>query len=92
MQKKSMLIAGIFGLAASSLTVAFLQEIHRHRTLAEHQPIKKFAAFEAHAMEKVMLVLLLQVYLKTPVRNWKRLKDFVFKIEMPGFLSSYDRW
>jgi len=84
--KKSILIAGIFGLA-SSLTVAFTGDTSA-RTLAEHQPIK-FAAFEAHYNGKSNAGLVAAGILKDSGQKLgeKTKKDFVFKIEIPGFLS-----
>ncbi|MCX6301221.1 MAG: cytochrome ubiquinol oxidase subunit I [Bacteroidia bacterium] len=84
--KKSMLIAGIFGLF-SSLVVAFTGDTSA-RTLAEVQPVK-FAAFEAHYAGKQNAGLVAFGVLKNPDNQSDplKIKDFLFKIEIPGFLS-----
>jgi len=86
MVKKSILVAGSFGLI-SSLIVAFTGDTSA-RTIAEVQPVK-FAAFEAHYKGKdnaglVAVGILNDSDLKL---GKKTKKDFLFKIEIPGLLS-----
>ena len=84
--KKSILIAALFGLF-SSLTVAFTGDMSA-RTLADVQPMK-FAAFEAHYKGKQNAGLTAFGILKNSdekIGN-KTIKKFIFRIEIPGFLS-----
>jgi len=84
--KRSILIASIFGLL-SSLTVAFTGDTSA-RTLADVQPMK-FAAFEAHYKGKQNAGLTAFGILKNSDEKIGNttVKDFIFKIEIPGFLS-----
>ena len=84
--KKSILIAGTFGLV-SSLIVAFTGDTSA-RTIADVQPLK-FAAFEAHYEGKDNAGLVAIGILKdSDTRIGEKMKkDFVAKIEIPGFLS-----
>ncbi|HOS71974.1 MAG TPA: cytochrome ubiquinol oxidase subunit I [Bacteroidales bacterium] len=86
MAGKSILIAGIFGLA-SSLIVALTGDISA-RTLAHVQPLK-FAAFEAHYSGKDNAGLVAAGILKDSgqLTGDKAKKDFAVKVEIPGFLS-----
>jgi cytochrome d ubiquinol oxidase subunit I len=84
--KRSILIAALFGLV-SSLTVTFTGD-KSARTLAKVQPMK-FAAFEAHYKGKQNAGLTAFGILKNSdekIGN-KTIKEFVFRIEIPGFLS-----
>ena len=84
--KRSILIAGIFGLA-SSLFLAFTGDSSA-RTIAKIQPIK-FAAFEAlpEGRQNAPLVVF-GVLKKSGERiGRKELPAFVFKIEIPDLLS-----
>ncbi|MCX6326157.1 MAG: cytochrome ubiquinol oxidase subunit I [Bacteroidia bacterium] len=86
MAKKSILIAGIFGLA-SSLFLAFTGDSSA-RTIAKVQPVK-FAAFEALSAGKQNAPLVAFGVLKRSgerIGN-KELPGFVFKIEIPDLLS-----
>src|SRR4030043_559654 len=84
--KRSMLIAGIFGLF-SSLLVIFTGDTSA-RTLAEVQPVK-FAAFEALYNGKRNAGLVALGFLKNSEKESGALeeKDFAFRIEIPGLLS-----
>ncbi|MFO7622174.1 MAG: cytochrome ubiquinol oxidase subunit I [Bacteroidales bacterium] len=94
--KRSILIAGIFGLF-SSLLVVYTGDTSA-RTLAQIQPVK-FAAFEALYEGKqdaglVAIGLLKESDKKIRTHNEK---DFAFRIEIPGLLSvmtggSRDTW
>lgn len=86
MARKSILIAGIFGLA-SSLTVALTGDISA-RTLAHVQPLK-FAAFEAHYSGRDNAGLVAAGILKDSGQliGDRAKKEFVVKVEIPGFLS-----
>ncbi len=86
MAGKSILIAGLFGLA-SSLTVALTGDISA-RTLADVQPLK-FAALEAHYTGKDNAGLVAAGILKDSDQliGEKTKKEFVVKVEIPGFLS-----
>jgi cytochrome d ubiquinol oxidase subunit I len=84
--KRSILIAGIFGLI-SALTVAFTGDMSA-RTLADVQPVK-FAALEALYSGKENAGLTILGVLKDSDKKigGKTMKDFAMKIEIPGFLS-----
>ena len=84
--KRSILIAGIFGLA-SSLFLAFTGDSSA-RTIAKIQPVK-FAAFEALSEGKQNAPLIAFGVLKgSGEKIGKReLPGFVFKIEIPDLLS-----
>ncbi|HSL85740.1 MAG TPA: cytochrome ubiquinol oxidase subunit I, partial [Bacteroidales bacterium] len=84
--KKSILIAGIFGLV-SSLLVAFTGDTSA-RTLAEVQPMK-FAAFEAHYEGKEDAGLVLAGVLRNSEEKLRshNIRDFIFRVEIPGLLS-----
>ncbi len=86
MATRSILIAGIFGLL-SSLLVAYTGDSSA-RTLARVQPVK-FAAFEALYDGKKDAGLVAVGVLKDSGKKIgdKEIKDFVFKVEIPGFLS-----
>jgi cytochrome d ubiquinol oxidase subunit I len=84
--RRSILIAGIFGLA-SSLFLAFTGDSSA-RTIARVQPMK-FAAFEALSEGKTNAPLVAFGILregKTKIGN-KSLPEFAFKIEIPDLLS-----
>jgi len=84
--KRSILIAGIFGLL-SSLLVAYTGDTSA-RTLAKAQPVK-FAAFEALYDGQQDAGLVAVGVLKESDRKIgeKAVNDFAFKIQIPGFLS-----
>jgi cytochrome bd ubiquinol oxidase subunit I len=84
--KRSILVAGIFGLA-SSLFLAFTGDSSA-RTIAKVQPVK-FAAFEALAEGKQNAPLVAFGILKEGDRKIgnKNLPEFLFKIEIPDLLS-----
>lgn len=84
--KRSMLVAAVFGLL-SSLMVAYTGDSSA-KTLAQVQPVK-FASMEALAEGKTNAGLIAFGILKdSEVRVGERvMKDFVFKIEIPGLLS-----
>jgi cytochrome d ubiquinol oxidase subunit I len=86
MAKRSILIAGIFGLL-SSLLVAYTGDSSA-RILAKVQPVK-FAAFEALYDGKQNAGLVAVGILKESDRKIgeKEVNDFAFRIEIPGFLS-----
>ncbi len=84
--KRSILIAAIFGLL-SSLLVAFTGDSSA-RTLAKTQPMK-FAAFEAlyDGKQDAGLVGLGILKDSEEEEDTKKFKEFLFRIEIPGFLS-----
>ncbi len=84
--KRSILISGIFGLL-SALLVAYTGDASS-RTIAKVQPVK-FAAFEALYDGKRDAGLVVFGVLKNSDRKIgeKKVNDFAFKIEIPGFLS-----
>jgi cytochrome d ubiquinol oxidase subunit I len=84
--KRSIIIAGIFGLL-SSLLVAYTGDTSA-RTIAKVQPVK-FAAFEALYDGKQDAGLVAVGVLKKSDRKIgeKEIYDFAFRIEIPGFLS-----
>ena len=84
--KRSILIAAIFGLL-SSLLVVFTGDTSA-RTVAKTQPVK-FAAFEALYEGKQNAGLVALGVLKDSEEKLgkKKVKDFLFRIEIPGFLS-----
>jgi len=84
--RKSILIAGIFGLA-SSLMVVFTGDTSA-RTLSEVQPVK-FAAFEALYDGKKDAGLVAIGALRDTKKETRLpdAKEFAFRIEIPGFLS-----
>jgi cytochrome bd ubiquinol oxidase subunit I len=84
--RKSMLIASIFGLAAT-LLVAFTGD-NSARTLAKVQPIK-FAAMEAHYYGKANADLTAFGILKKSDKSIgdQKIMDFAFRVKIPGFLS-----
>jgi len=86
MALRSILITAIFGLL-SSLMVAFTGDTSA-RTIAKVQPIK-FAAFEAQYDGTRNAGLVAFGILKDSDKKIgeKKVKDFVFKIQIPGFLS-----
>ncbi len=83
---RSILISSIFGLL-SSLLVAYTGDTSA-RTLARVQPMK-FAAFEAlyDGTDNAGLVAAGILKNSEETIGEKRMKDFVFKIEIPGLLS-----
>ncbi len=84
--KKSILVAGIFGLL-SSLMVAYTGD-ESARTIAKVQPVK-FASMEALYEGKSNAGLVAIGLLKDTDKKIgdKNIKDFAFKIEIPGLLS-----
>jgi cytochrome bd ubiquinol oxidase subunit I len=84
--KRSILIAGIFGLL-SSLLVAYTGDTSA-RTLAKAQPVK-FAAFEALYQGRQNAGLVAVGVLKRSDKKIgeKEVRDFAFRVEIPGFLS-----
>ena len=84
--RRSILIAGIFGLL-SSLLVAYSGD-NSARTLAKAQPVK-FAAFEAlyDGTQNADLVALGILRKSERKIGEKEVNDFVFRISIPGFLS-----
>ena len=86
MAKRSILVAGIFGLL-SSLLVAYTGDTSA-RTLAKAQPVK-FAAFEALYEGKQNAELIAFGILKESDKRMgdKVVNEFAFKIQIPGFLS-----
>jgi cytochrome d ubiquinol oxidase subunit I len=86
MAQRSILITAIFGLL-SSLMVAFTGDSSA-RTIAKVQPVK-FAAFEALYNGKQNAGLVVFGILKDSDKKIgdKKVKDFAFKIQIPGFLS-----
>jgi len=84
--KRSILVAGIFGLLASFL-VAYTGDSSA-RTLATVQPVK-FAAFEALYQGKQQAGLVAVGILRDSGKKIgdKEVNDFAFRIEIPGFLS-----
>ncbi|HOU02241.1 MAG TPA: cytochrome ubiquinol oxidase subunit I [Bacteroidales bacterium] len=84
--KRSILIAGIFGFL-SSLAVALTGDSSA-RTLAKVQPVK-FAAFEAlyEGKSNAGLVAIGLLKKSDETIGEKKVRDFVMKIEIPGFLS-----
>ncbi|HUV00515.1 MAG TPA: cytochrome ubiquinol oxidase subunit I [Bacteroidales bacterium] len=84
--KRSILIAGIFGLL-SSLLVVYTGD-RSARTIAGVQPVK-FAAFEALYDGRQDAGLVAVGLLKDSDKKigQKKIKEFLFKIEIPGFLS-----
>jgi cytochrome d ubiquinol oxidase subunit I len=86
MAKRSILVAGIFGLL-SSLMVVYTGD-SSSKTLARVQPVK-FAAMEAHYEGKSNAGLVAIGILKESESKIidENIKDFVFKIEIPSLLS-----
>jgi cytochrome bd ubiquinol oxidase subunit I len=84
--KRSSLIAATFGLL-SSLLVAYTGD-SSVRTISEVQPVK-FAAFEALYQGRDNAGLVVAAALKDSGEKIgkKNIKDFVFRIEIPGLLS-----
>jgi cytochrome d ubiquinol oxidase subunit I len=84
--KRSIIIAGIFGLL-SSLLVAYTGDSSA-RVIAKTQPVK-FAAFEALYDGKQEAGLVALGVLKKSDRKigGKEINEFAFRIEIPGFLS-----
>jgi cytochrome d ubiquinol oxidase subunit I len=86
MAKRSILIASIFGIL-SSLSVALTGD-STVRTIIKVQPVK-FASFEAYYDGKTDAGLVAFGILKNSGEfiGEKKVKEFAFKIEIPGFLS-----
>jgi len=86
MAKRSILVAGVFGLI-SSLTVAYTGD-GSARTVAKVQPVK-FASMEALYDGKTNAGLIAIGVLKDSDKKigGKSVKEFGFKIEIPGLLS-----
>jgi len=86
LSKRSILVAGVFGLL-SSLMVAYTGD-ESARTVAEVQPVK-FASMEALYEGKSNAGLIAIGFLKNTDKEIgdKVIKDFFFKIEIPGLLS-----
>lgn len=84
--KRSMLIAGVFGLL-SSLFLAFTGDSSA-RTISKVQPVK-FASFEGHYTGKGNAGLVAVGVMKDSGEriHTKKVKNFVFRIEIPNFLS-----
>jgi cytochrome d ubiquinol oxidase subunit I len=84
--RRSILIAGIFGLL-SSLMVAYTGDASA-RTISKVQPVK-FASMEAMYEGKSNAGLLAIGFLKDTDKKIgeKSVKEFAFKIEIPGLLS-----
>ena len=84
--KRSILIAGIFGLLASLLVASTGDSTAR--ILAKVQPLK-FSAFEALYEGKQNAGLVAAGLLKDSGEKIgeKSIKNFIFRIEIPGFLS-----
>jgi cytochrome bd ubiquinol oxidase subunit I len=84
--RRSILIAGLFGLL-SSLFLAYTGDSSA-KTLLKVQPVK-FASFEALTDGKDNAGLVMAGLLKNADEKVaeKSLKDFIFKIEIPGLLS-----
>ncbi|MCE5346277.1 MAG: cytochrome ubiquinol oxidase subunit I [Bacteroidales bacterium] len=84
--KRSILIAGVFGFL-SSLLIAYTGDSSA-RTLSKVQPVK-FASMEALYQGKNNAGLVAMGFLKDSDKKIEEevIKDFVFKIELPGFLS-----
>lgn len=84
--KKSILVAGVFGLL-SSLMVAYTGDVSA-RTLSRVQPVK-FAAMEALYEGKTNAGLVAFGILKDSDEKMgeQAVKDFAFDIEIPGLLS-----
>jgi len=84
--RRSILIAGIFGLL-SSLMVAYTGDASA-RTISKVQPVK-FASMEAMYEGKSNAGLLVIGFLKDTDKKIgeKSVKEFAFKIEIPGLLS-----
>jgi cytochrome d ubiquinol oxidase subunit I len=86
MAKRSILVAGVFGLI-SSLTVAYTGD-GSARTVAKVQPVK-FASMEALYDGKTNAGLVTIGILKNTDKKIgkKSVKEFAFRIEIPGLLS-----
>jgi cytochrome d ubiquinol oxidase subunit I len=86
MARRSILISSIFGIIAS-LAVAFTGD-KTIKTLIKVQPVK-FAAFEAHYVGKPNAGLVAFGILKNSGESIgeKKVKEYVFRIEIPGLLS-----
>jgi cytochrome d ubiquinol oxidase subunit I len=86
LSRRSILVAGIFGLL-SSLMVAYTGDSSA-RTLSKVQPVK-FASMEALFEGKSNAGLIAVGMLKDSDKKIgdKVIKDFIFKIEIPGLLS-----
>jgi cytochrome d ubiquinol oxidase subunit I len=84
--RRSILVAGVFGLL-SSLLIVYTGDSSA-RTIAKYQPVK-FAAFEALYEGKENAGLVTAGILKNSgeMIGEKEIKDFVVRIEIPGFLS-----
>jgi cytochrome d ubiquinol oxidase subunit I len=84
--RRSILIAGIFGLL-SSMMVAYTGDVSA-KTLSKVQPVK-FAAMEAMYEGKSNARLVVIGFLKDTDKKIgeKSVKEFAFKIEIPGLLS-----
>ncbi|HEX7494240.1 MAG TPA: cytochrome ubiquinol oxidase subunit I [Bacteroidales bacterium] len=86
MAKKSILVASVFGLL-SSLMVAYTGD-ESARTLSKVQPVK-FASMEALYDGKTNAGLIALGILKDTDQKMgdKKVKEFAFKIEIPGLMS-----
>lgn len=84
--KRSILISSVFGLIASAMVI-FTGDSSA-KTIAVTQPLK-FAAFEAHYTGEKQADLTAFGILKTSERTIgdHKIKDFVFRIRIPYFLS-----
>jgi cytochrome d ubiquinol oxidase subunit I len=84
--KRSILVAGVFGLL-SSLLIVYTGDMSA-RTISKYQPVK-FAAFEALYEGKENAGLIAAGILKNSGEKLgeKDIKEFALKIEIPGLLS-----
>ncbi|HAH59355.1 MAG: cytochrome ubiquinol oxidase subunit I [Lentimicrobium sp.] len=84
--KRSIVVAAVFGLVTSAFTV--LTGDFSAKVIAKNQPMK-FAAFEGlyHGQRGAPLVAIGVVSTTPTDPDNENIKDFVFKIEIPNFLS-----
>lgn len=84
--KRSIVVAAVFGLVTSIFTVATGD--YSAKVVARYQPMK-FAAFEGlYVGQRGAPLVALGIVSSTPEDpNNENIKDFVFKIEIPNFLS-----
>lgn len=83
--KKSMLIAGVFGLVVSIFII--ITGDQSARTIAKYQPMK-FAAMENVQLGRTKAPLVVFGLLKEQKTDNIKKEDFSFKVEIPNFLSS----
>lgn len=84
--KRSIVVAAVFGLVTSLFTI--LTGDYSAKVIARHQPMK-FAAFEGlYVGQRGAPLVAIGVVSSTPEDpNNENIKDFVFKLEIPNFLS-----